>query len=127
MIIRTAFLALALALSATASADPGESIVPPGHRTRPDLDLKPIHRVEPVFPREALIKGISGWARIAGTLKADGTVTDLRVVAQDESGLFGQPSLEAVAKWRFEPFIKDGKPVEGPIEQLLEYRLDIKH
>jgi protein TonB len=126
MDIRPALLVLTLVLSASALADPEETIVPPGHRTRPDPDLRPIHRVEPVMPREALIKGISGWVRVAGTLKTDGTTTDLRIVAQDESGLFGQASLDAVAKWRFAPFTKGGKPVEGPFEQRLEYRLSIE-
>ena len=45
------------------------------------------------------------------TITADGTTKDI-VVASSPPGLFDQAPVEALAKWRYNPKIDNGQPVE---------------
>jgi protein TonB len=124
MTLRLLALASTFALGIVSAGEPTASLAPPEHQIAPELRVVPLNRVAPNIPREALTRKISGWARIAGIITVEGRAKDLRVVAQDASGLYGQPSINAVKKWTFEPLVKDGVAVERPFEQLFEYRLE---
>jgi protein TonB len=75
-------------------------------------DEMPLVRVEPQFPREAIMKGIDrGWVRSSFDLKADGTVTNVRIVDSSPREIFDMAARRAILKWKYRPKIVDGKTV----------------
>jgi protein TonB len=87
-------------------------------------DVIPIVRIEPQFPREALIEGISGWVEIEFTIEADGTVSDPKITGSQPRRMFDRNAIRAIYKWKFKPRIVDGKPVPRRATQRLEFNLD---
>jgi protein TonB len=87
-------------------------------------DVIPIVRIEPQFPREALIEGISGWVEIEFTIEADGTVSDPKITGSQPRRMFDRNAIRAIYKWKFKPRIIDGKPVPRRATQRLEFNLD---
>lgn len=89
-----------------------------------DGDVVPIVRVEPQWPREALLQGIEGWVRIEFTIRPDGTVTDPQVIESEPRRMFDRQALRAIQRWRFRPRIVDGRPVERRATQTIEFNLE---
>ncbi len=89
-----------------------------------DGDVIPLVRIEPQWPREALMQGIEGWVQVAFTIRADGTVADARVIDAYPRRVFDRSTLRAIQHWRFAPRIVDGRPVERQATQTIEYRLE---
>ncbi|HZH42838.1 MAG TPA: TonB family protein [Lysobacter sp.] len=69
----------------------------------------------PVYPPEALQKGIGGTVVLLVDVGADGVPTDVRVERAEPAGVFDAAAIEAVRKWRFPPATEDGKPVAGRV------------
>lgn len=90
-----------------------------------DGDLIPIVRIEPQFPREALVEGISGYVVLSFTVMEDGSVEpgSTKVVESKPPRLFDSAAMRAVARWKFKPRIVDGKPVKRPATQRLDFNL----
>lgn len=86
-------------------------------------DVIPIVRIEPQYPREALIQGISGWVEVEFTIEPDGSVSKPRVTASEPSRIFNRNAIRAIYKWRFKPRIVDGKPVARRATQRLDFNL----
>lgn len=86
-------------------------------------DVIPIVRIEPQYPREALIQGVSGWVEVEFTIEPDGSVSDPRVVASDPPRIFERNAIRAIYKWKFKPRIIDGKPVARRATQRLDFNL----
>lgn len=78
-----------------------------------DLDRPPqtigIH-TRPIYPVALRRSNISGHAVLRFIVTADGRTADI-VVEKTTHAEFGEAAAEAVAKWRYRPAIKDGKPV----------------
>lgn len=91
-----------------------------------DGDLIPIVRIEPQFPREALINGISGYVRVSFMVMEDGSVEPgtVKVVESKPPRLFDSAAQRAVARWKFKPRIVDGRPVRRPAEQTINFNLE---
>jgi protein TonB len=87
-------------------------------------DVIPIVRIEPQFPREALIEGISGWVEIEFTIEPDGSVSDPKITGSQPRRMFDRNAIRAIYKWKFKPRIVDGKPVPRRATQRLEFNLD---
>ena len=87
---------------------------------------RPVVRIEPKYPREAVILGQDGdvWSRL--TVRADGAVTSVEVTDQLPKGdtTFIAPTRQALKRWRFEP-ARDpaGKAIEAQVCQLISYRV----
>jgi protein TonB len=86
-------------------------------------DVIPIVRIEPQYPREALIEGISGWVDIEFTIEPDGSVSNPRVVDAQPKRVFDRDAVRAIYKWKFKPRIVDGQPVARRATQRLEFNL----
>ena len=78
-----------------------------------DADIIPLVRVQPQYPSRALSMGIEGWVDVEFTISAAGTVVD-PVVIESTSSVFHTATLRAVRKWKYNPKIVDGQPVERP-------------
>jgi protein TonB len=79
-----------------------------------DTDIVPIVRVEPQYPLRASERGIEGWVEVEFTISKLGTVKDPRVINSHPSSIFDRASLKAIKKWKYNPKIEDGEPVERP-------------
>ncbi|MEJ2514335.1 MAG: energy transducer TonB [Gammaproteobacteria bacterium] len=86
-------------------------------------DIIPIVRIEPQYPRDALIKGQEGWVRIKFTILPDGSVSDPSVIAAEPPRVFNREAMRAILRWKFKPRIIDGKPVSREAEQTIEFKL----
>jgi protein TonB len=86
-------------------------------------DVIPIVRIEPQYPREALVDGISGWVEIEFTIEPDGTVSDPKIVASNPRRIFDRNVIRAIYRWKFKPRIVDGKPIARRATQRLEFNI----
>jgi len=78
---------------------------------------RPLFRPEPEYSDEARKAKLQGPVVLAIVVTADGKVTNIRVLKSLGLGL-DEKAEEAVARWRFDPAKKDGKPV--PVEASVE-------
>ncbi len=75
----------------------------PGNLNKPKL----IKRVPPDYPQEALDSGLEGNVLLEGSTDTEGNVIHARVI-QGVEGL-NEAALTALKKWKYAPFIVDGK------------------
>ena len=76
-----------------------------------DGDYLPIVKVEPVYPRRAMSRGMSGHVIVEFTVTRTGTVRDPFVV-ESTSSIFERAALAAVLKFKYKPRVVDGEPIE---------------
>jgi protein TonB len=79
-----------------------------------DSDVVPIVRVNPQYPLRASERGIEGWVTVEFTISKLGTVKDPRVLKSHPSSIFDRAALKAIKKWKYNPKIEDGEPMERP-------------
>jgi TonB family protein len=66
----------------------------------------------PEYPEAARSRGSQGFVDIIFTVRTDGSVGDVTVAGAEPAGIFEQAAMASVRKWRYQPVIRDGKPVE---------------
>ena len=88
-----------------------------------DGDVIPIVRIDPQWPREALLDGISGYVILEFTIEADGSVSDAVVVESQPRRLFDRNAIRALYKWKFKPRVVDGKPVARRASTRIDFEL----
>ena len=81
-----------------------------------------VYRVEPTYSEEARKAKYQGSVFIQIVVDENGDVKDIRVVRPLGLGL-DEKAIEAVAKWRFKPGMKDGKPVAVIANVEVSFRL----
>lgn len=69
-----------------------------------------VRRVEPVYPRLAQLSGISGVVKLHAIISKDGSVQSLSLISGHP--ILAAAALEAVAQWRYRPYLLNGQPVE---------------
>jgi protein TonB len=90
-----------------------------------DRDVIPLVRINPEFPRRAAARGIEGWVQLEFTITPAGTVENARVIDADPKGQFEDAALKAIARWKYNPKVVDGKPVaRNGIQVVLRFELD---
>ena len=75
---------------------------------------KLIYSEVPVFPPGPRIFGDAGWKleiQVSCVVDETGAVRDPTILSSTDS-FYDSLALESIRKWRFEPAIKDGKPVK---------------
>ena len=98
-----------------ARVDPNINLDASGFGLAPtDGEYLPIVKVEPVYPRRALSRGIEGYVVVEFTVTKQGTTKDVRVVEADPPGMFDDAAMEAAAKFKYKPRVVDGEPIEVP-------------
>lgn len=80
--------AVAAALAFAASA--------PAH-----AELKPIKRVDPVYPPEAARAGTTGFVEVEYTVDASGKVANVSVLNAKPARTFETAAVKAVKQWQF--------------------------
>ena len=91
--------------------------------TAGDGDIIPIVRIEPTYPRDALLRGLEGWVRVRFTIAPDGSVLNPQVIAADPPRVFNREATRAILRWKFRPRIVDGVAVSREAEQTIEFTL----
>jgi protein TonB len=71
---------------------------------------KIIARVSPVYPIEAIEKGISGPVHLEAIITTAGVIREIKVLSGDP--LLVASALDAVRQWRYRPTYLNGQPVE---------------
>jgi protein TonB len=82
-----------------------------------DGEFIPLVKIQPVYPRRALERGISGYVDIEFTITASGSIRDPIVIhGEDHKGrlttIFNKAGLKAALKLKYKPRVIDGKAVE---------------
>jgi protein TonB len=90
-----------------------------------DQDAIPRVRIPPAYPARAEIRGIEGWVRVQFTITETGSVKDAHVVAADPARVFDDAALSAIARWRYNPRVVNGEPVERVgMQTMIEFTLN---
>ncbi|HRJ19315.1 MAG TPA: TonB family protein [Bryobacteraceae bacterium] len=83
---------------------------------------QPIFKVEPEYSEEARAAGFQGRVMLSTVIDAEGTPTQIKVVRPLGMGL-DEKAIEALAKWKFRPATKEGKPVAVISNVEMSFRL----
>ena len=85
--------------------------------------LKAVKTVPPDYPQKALAEGVSGSVLLTFTVDARGATRDVQVLQSTPHGVFDRAAVAAVKRWRYEPMIVNGAPVEVPTRTLVRFEL----
>lgn len=75
-----------------------------------DGEYVPITKVQAVYPRRALQRGIQGYVIVEFTVNKIGAVVDPTVIESNPQGIFEQSALDAVVKYKYKPRVINGEP-----------------
>ena len=78
-----------------------------------DGEYLPIVKVQPIYPRRALSRGVEGYVIVAFTVTKQGTTRDIRVV-ESSSSMFDDAAVKCAAKFKYKPRVVDGQPIDVP-------------
>lgn len=88
-------------------------------------DASPLASNErPKYPTQALRSGVEGSVSVRVEVDANGNVTDASVVERtgERSRDLDRAVLQAVRNWKFDPAMKDGKPVATAVVVPVEFK-----
>ena len=74
------------------------------------MRAKLVYQQRPTYPVDASMAGIEGVVRLEAIIGEDGRVLDLKLMSGDP--LLAKAAMEAVSKWRYQPTLLSGEPVE---------------
>ncbi|MBZ5509175.1 MAG: TonB family protein [Acidobacteriia bacterium] len=83
-----------------------------------------LNKVEPVYPRPAILAGIQGQVKLHAIIARDGTIQSLNVMSG--SPLLVRAATEAVSQWRYRPYVLNGEAVEVETFITVNFRKDGK-
>ena len=114
-----AFGILAMAFATAAWAEEPEPTGPP---VVPDKVGRPLERVAPVYPPAALRQALTGKVTAWVYVSAEGRVTRVRI-RKSSHELFSDAAETALLQWKWQPALKDGKPIASINEYTLDFNL----
>jgi periplasmic protein TonB len=102
----------------TSGADEGAPVssLPPGI-----TGGRLIRTVRPEYPAEAIRDQRQGSVLLHGTVVEDGGLQELKVVSGD--AILSQAAVQAVQQWKYEPYRRNGKPIDMPIDITIDFNL----
>ena len=138
-----------LAVSYTASAVPLQAAKPAAGPTvnlsedTGEKDLKLVHKVNPAYPADAKAGKVEGVFAIDVVIAKDGTIRDAHVVASaptperlkivaaqkgtaaalEGDARLAEAATSAVRQWRYQPIVREGKPVEAKATVTVRFQL----
>ena len=80
-----------------------------------------IHKVEPVYPRDALMMRLSGNVVLNTSINEEGKVTDVKVIHGHP--MLAKAAVTAVREWRYGPSLLNGKPISVQKEVTIVFKL----
>src|SRR6187401_3210110 len=94
-------------MSVALAAAPIQAQLPPRVEME-EVSRQVLTRVDPVTPPAAAAAKIGGLVIAEIIIRVNGTVESARIIAGDAA--LHQAAVEAVRKWTFKPFLRNGKP-----------------
>lgn len=79
-----------------------------------DGEYLPIVKVQPVYPRRALQRGIEGYVIVEFTVTQTGQTRDPVVVEANPPKIFDKAAINAALKFKYKPRVVDGVAIEVP-------------
>ena len=90
-----------------------------------DGEYLPIVKVQPIYPRRALSRGIEGYVIVEFTVTKQGTTRDHFIVEGKPSGMFDRAAIQAAAKFKYKPRVVDGEPIEVPgVQNIIRFQIE---
>jgi TonB family protein len=83
------------------------------------LPRRTVKVVQPVYPQNAVMRGLEGWVDVKMQINAEGDVLRPQVVHTEGGRVFNRPALQAVQQWKYEP-----RPGAAPED--LQVRIEFK-
>jgi TonB family protein len=77
----------------------------------PGNQLTLLKSVQPAYPAKAQGKKLEGWVDVEFTVSEAGKVKDVAVRAASIPGVFEDAAVKAVSQWRYQPILRDARPV----------------
>jgi len=78
------------------------------------------HRVQPVYPQQAIAARLEGPVTLRATITPEGTVGKVKVVKGHP--LLAQAAMEAVRQWRYTPYQLNGEPTSVDAEIVVNFK-----
>lgn len=83
----------------------------------------PVRTVAPEYPSEMKRNGIPGVVTISCLIDEQGNVQDAKV-QKSSDGIFEQPALDALKKWKFKPAKLEGNPVAAKVSIPIKFSIN---
>jgi len=109
---------LAGSMAPVTSAALPETVKSAAGPTRP---ARLISSVPPEFPLAARTQHISGDVVVDALIDATGKVASMKIVSG--SALLRQAAMDALSKWRYQPALSNGQPVQTQLQLTIQFRL----
>ncbi len=107
-------------LAVSDASVPKSTASSPGDSTK----LEPLKIQKATYPAEAAQKQIQGQVWVKLLVSETGDVENVEVVSGDP--ILAKAAVDAVKKWKFKPFIKNGKPVKVFTKMPLDFAFNDK-
>ena len=78
----------------------------------------------PKYPTSALRAGETGVVTVAATIDTNGVPIEVGIDDRSGNRDLDRAAVAAVKRWRFEPAMRNGKPVQGTVRVPVEFALD---
>lgn len=95
---------------------------PPKRPISHSMEALLVHRVEPVYPRTAVLINLQGEVKLHAIIAKDGTVQSLSVTSGHP--ILAQAAVDAVRQWRYRPYVLNGEAVEVETLITVNFRKD---
>lgn len=90
-----------------------------------DGEYLPIAKVQPIYPKRALSRGIEGWVIVEFVVTVTGAVRDVFVVEAEPPGIFDRAAIQAAEKFKYKPRMVNEKPVEvSGVQNIIRFNLE---
>jgi TonB family protein len=106
--------------ASTAPAEIPQPVVAPIRVSQESL-APPLRKTVPTYPALARTARVQGTVVLAAIIDADGRVS--QVTAKKGHPMLIPPAIEAVRKWRYKPYLVDGKATPVETEIAVRFRL----
>jgi TonB family protein len=80
-----------------------------------------LNRTAPLYPDAAQTQRIQGRVVVEAMVMEDGSVGELKVVQGHP--LLAQSAVDAVKRWRYQPFMLDGRPIRRETTVTIDFKL----
>jgi protein TonB len=81
-----------------------------------------LNRIEPVYPRIAVLTGVQGQVKLHAIIARDGSIQSLNTISGHP--LLVRAAVEAVEQWRYRPYVLNGEAVEVETFITVNFRKD---
>jgi protein TonB len=88
-------------------------------------DYLPIVKVQPIYPRRALSRGIEGYVIVEFMVTKLGTTQGVKVVEAEPPGYFERAAIKAAQKFKYKPKVINGEPVDvAGVRNIIRFELE---